>query len=193
MPITVLTISPNSYRFRTNTRVSKWKHNVQCSKQFQCNTSIYYQFILFCLVSPVPQLLYFLFRPNRSKPTQPSEWKGDWSKPWRSGTTTPHRKVFQTELQQQTTILHYNTTYGNFTVDILNIRGLYYIIHYSSKFEVIVFNKEIIIFCQQGCIKLIKNDSEDIYHITKYVSNKCFFFYQKILKINCIHFIIDTF
>ncbi len=36
------------------------------------------------------------------------------------------------------------------------------------------FLKEINIFIQQGCIKLIKIDSEDIYNITKELnSNKC--------------------
>jgi len=46
-----------------------------------------------------------------------------------------------------------------------------------------------ITFIQQGCVKLMKSDSKDIYNVTKYsLSDKCCSFelniYQRILKRN---------
>ena len=49
-----------------------------------------------------------------------------------------------------------------------------------------VFERKLVLI-QQGCIKSIKNDSKDIYNVTKdYISNKCCSFelsiHQRILK-----------
>ncbi|XDV46539.1 hypothetical protein PO909_014421, partial [Leuciscus waleckii] len=52
---------------------------------------------------------------------------------------------------------------------------------------VCLFFKEMNTFIQQGCIKLIKSDSKDIYNVTKdSISNKCCSFelsiHQRIMK-----------
>ncbi len=63
-------------------------------------------------------------------------------------------------------------------------------IQYSSKVWGQSFLREINTFIQQGCIKLIKNDSKEIYNVTKYFYFKnCYSFelhiHQRIQKNKC--------